>query len=606
SSRALEPKPHVAFCLAPTLDSSLFLMRQKYLDLVKAANRLTTNDQSLPVLRLAILGDHATQQLARVIRAALHQRGVWAEIYEAEYDSLQAEILNPESGLYAFAPDYVWLSLCSQQYMRRHGNTPAEELADLPARWAGEVAGLVKALAAKRSQIIINNLAPLRERLFGNYAVRTASSPYGSALEANRALAAAAGSASQCYINDVAYLASRSGLESWYDDRWWIHSKYPCAPEHFAAIAESAASIIMATRGKLTKVVALDLDNTLWGGVIGDDGLEGIEIGGMGAGEAFEEFQRYLLRLKQRGLILAICSKNDEANARLPFREHPAMVLKETDIAAFVANWSPKSENLRRIARLLNLGLDSIVFVDDSPFERNEVRMAVPEVRVPEMPEEPAQFAAALDAAGHFEATAFTEDDQRRSDMYREEFARADLREQATNIDDYLRSLNMKMTCRPLDGVSVQRVAQLMQRSNQFNLRTQRYSEARCREFIAAAEQFPAFHFHLRDKFGDYGLISAVCCEVVDSKLEIREWVMSCRVLNRGAEERIMGCIARAALTRGLARLGGEYLATTKNGMVRELYHRLGFSLEEEGAAGTRWTLMLDQYVEPPSHIELE
>ncbi len=581
-------------------------MRQRYLELIKTASRLTANDRGLPVIRIAILGDHSTQQLTNVLRGILLEKGVWAEVYEADFDNFRAEILDPESGLHQFAPDYTWLCLCSQQYKRRFLHTSAGEQIALPGQWAAEVCDLIRILAERGSQVVVNNLVTPRERFFGNFSVRTLASAHASVQEVNRQLLAASGSLPQCYVNDVAFLAARVGLDQWYDDRLWVHSKYPCAPACFVPIAQSAADIILATRGRITKCVVLDLDNTLWGGVIGDDGLDRIEIGGFGAGEAFEDFQRYLLQLKQRGIILAVCSKNDEANARLPFREHPGMVLKEEDIAAFVANWEPKSENLRRISRTLNLGLDSFVFIDDSAFERNEVRMALPEVQVPEMPEDVADYASSIEAGGYFETTTFTDDDRRRADMYREEFARADLRERVTNIDDYLRSLEMKMRWSPLDPVSVQRVAQLIQRSNQFNLRTQRFSEAKCREFMDDSRQFPSFHFSLRDKFGDYGLIAAVCCEVAGDRLEIREWVMSCRVLNRGVEERVLNCIAHIGRGHGFKAIGGEYLPTPKNKMVSGLYSRLGFQSDEQnGSEGTRWTLSLENYSEPTTYIDL-
>jgi FkbH-like protein len=581
-------------------------MRAKYLDLVKLTGSLASNTGGLPLVRMAVLGDHATQQMVKILRATLFQEGFWAEIYEAEFDDMQNEIFDPASGLHRFRPGYAWLCFSSQQYRRRFYHAAPEAQPVLPARWASEIAGLAQVLVERGQQVIINNLAPPRERLFGNFSTRTPASLHTSVLEANRELAAATRGIAQCYINDVAFLASRAGLDEWYDDRLWVHSKYPCAPRHFPEIAWSAASIIKATRGRLVKAVVLDLDNTLWGGVIGDDGLERIEIGGLGAGEAYEDFQRYLLQLKQRGIVLAVCSKNDEANARLPFREHTGMVLKESDIAAFVANWEPKSGNLRRISRLLNLGLDSFVFVDDSPFERNEVRLALPEVHVPELPEDPALFGSALEAAGYFETTTFTDDDRKRGDMYREEAERAGVRERATNIDDYLRSLEMRMVFRPLDALHLQRVTQLIQRSNQFNLCTRRWSEAQCRESIDAPRRLPAFYFTLRDKFGDYGLVSAVFAEVAGSRLEIREWVMSCRVLNRGVEQRIIGCLSRVARDLGLAELWGEYRPTAKNRMVADLYPRLGFQSAGAADENTFWTLDLAALKEPASYIQLD
>lgn len=577
-------------------------MLPRYLSLVKAAGRLTENANKLPIVRIAVLGDHATQQLCKVLRAVLHEAGWWAEIYEGEFDDIRAEILVPGSGMQKFEPDYVWLCFSSQQYRRRFYHTPPEELTALPSQWTAEVAGLAKAAGAHGRRVIISNLAPARERFFGNFAVQTLASLHSSITEANRQLAAAVREVHECLIADVSYVATCMGLDQWYDERLWTHAKYPCAPQNLEALASTAASIISATRGRIAKVVVLDLDNTLWGGVIGDDGLDKIEIGGLGAGEAFEEFQRYLLQLKHRGVILAVCSKNDEVNARQPFQEHTGMVLKESDISAFIANWEPKSENIRQISRLLNVGLDSMVFVDDSAFERNQVRAAIPEVRVPEIPEDPARYVAALEATGWFEATSFTEDDRRRGDMYREETERVRLRDTATSLEDYLASLQMQMVSRPFDSLHLQRVAQLLQRSNQFNLCTRRYSEGDCRGFMEDSGKFPTLRFSLRDKFGDYGLISAVCTEVVGARLHIREWAMSCRVLNRGVEHQIVTSLVRLAREKGLTAIEGEYIPTAKNGMVADLYPRLGFQSLE----GNRWQVTLANFTETSTHIALD
>ncbi len=570
-------------------------MAREYLELIKLARGLEGNPRGLPAVRVAVLGDHATQQLTKILQAILDDLGLYAEIYEAEFDNIPVEILDPSSGLHRFAPEYVWLCFSGQQYRRRLFNAAPDRQAALPRLWASEVAGLVEVLVRCDCRVVVNNLTLPRERLFGD-----AGSASASALEANRELRAMLPLSPRCRINDIAFLAASVGLEHWYDDRLWIHSKYPCAPRHFPALAEGCARMIEAARRPAIQCLVLELDDTLWGGSLAGEGLEGIEIGGLGVGEACENFQRYLLQLKQCGLRLAVCSRSDEAQARRAFREHPGMVLRENDFAAFIASAESKSDHLHRLAALLNLGLETLVFVDAKSAGRDEIRRALPAAQVPELSPDPAEYIAALEASGLWEPLAGA------GPRHGAETAPEDWGARVTNLDDYLRSLEMKMSCRPFDALHLQHIVQLLQHSNQFNLRTQNYPEERCREFIAAPERFPCWHFRLRDKFGDHGLMSVVCGVFLGSQLEIREWVMSCRVLNRGVEERILGCLARAARESGLTQLRGEYLPTAKNRMVSQLYARLGFQLEEESASGSRWTLDLATFAPAPTHIALD
>jgi FkbH-like protein len=579
-------------------------MQADYLKMARAGRSLTLNAGSLPVVKLAILSDNSTQQLTNVLKAELYQLGFYPEIYEGEIESIATEVLDDTSLLYQAEPQYVWLNLCTQAYRDRFYHTPPAGKELLPGDYAGEIGGLIDVLAGKGLQIIVNSLATPLERLFGNYAPRTLHSLTASVAEASRLLLEKIKSTPPCHLNDVTFIAAKAGLENWADERLWAHSKYMCAAANFPRITQSVAAIIRVTRGRMIKCVALDLDNTLWGGVIGDDGLDGIELGGIGPGESFERFQRYLLELKNRGILLAVCSKNDEEAARLPFQKHSAMVLKESDIAVFAANWNAKSANIESIGKALNLGIDSILFVDDSPFERNEVRQALPAVHVPEMPEDAADFPAFLEEGGYFETANFSDDDQKRARMYQEEARRGTLQGTAKNIDEYLASLDMRIACRPFDHQHLPRIVQLLQRSNQFNLRTQRFSEGQCQTFMAQPEQFPCFHIRLRDKVGDYGLISVVCTERAGDRLEILEYVMSCRVLSRGVEQYTMTHLVNYCRAHGLATLRGEYIATEKNRMVRNFYERFGFKQIAGTEARSVWELATEDFVAPKIFIQ--
>ena len=356
---------------------------------------------------------------------------------------------------------------------------------------------------------------------------------------------------------------------------------------------ELTLRVIAARRGRSAKSLVLDLDNTLWGGVIGDDGLGGIVLGqGSAEGEAFLQFQRYAKALAQRGVILAVCSKNDEANAREAFEKHPEMVLRETDIAAFIANWDDKATNLRRIAAELNIGLDSLVFVDDNPFERNIVRRELPEVQVPELPEDPSLFDITISDAGYFEALEITNEDLTRGASYQVTRAlrRGDVA--TSDLDGYLASLEMQLLWRRFNQNSLKRLTQLINKTNQFNLTTRRYTEAQ----IAAIMEDPdavALYLRLVDRYADHGIIGVLIGQrCADGALEMDSWLMSCRVLGRGVESAILSVLIDQARHRGDRAIVGRYRPTPKNGMVRDLYSRLGFDLVGlEDGGETVWTL---------------
>jgi FkbH-like protein len=332
--------------------------------------------------------------------------------------------------------------------------------------------------------------------------------------------------------------------------------------------------------------------------VIGDDGLPGIILGqGDATGEAFLSVQRAALELRERGVVLAVCSKNDDETAREPFRNHPEMLLREHHVAIFQANWNDKATNIRAIAEALSLGLESMVLLDDSPVERGLVREFLPEVAVPELPDDPALYARTLLAAGYFEAVTFSAEDRRRADIYQENALRIALKEGATSIDDYLRSLGMTIRFGPFDPPGRARIAQLINKSNQFNLTTRRYSEAQ----IARLENDPAFftlQVRLTDSFGDNGMICAVICVRNHEDWQIDTWLMSCRVLGRMVEHAVLDEIVRNASLQGIRRLIGTYLPTQRNKLVEEHYGRLRFDLLERADDGTtRWELAVDRYL---------
>jgi FkbH-like protein len=364
-------------------------------------------------------------------------------------------------------------------------------------------------------------------------------------------------------------------------------------------------AMVMASQGQVIKCVVVDLDNTLWGGVIGDDGLDSIQISAHGEGEAFYRMQLYLRALKQRGIVLAVCSKNEMANALLPFEKHPEMVLRREDFAAFVANWNDKAINIRQIKETLNIGFDSMVFLDDNPFERNLVRELVPGVVVPELPEDPADYVRAISGLNLFETTSFSAEDAKRTEMYQAETSRREEQAGFASVDEFLQSLDMKITVGRFDPFHLPRISQLMQRSNQFNLTTRRLSEIECKALMESPSWLPMYA-KLADRLTNHGLISIVTAEATPEGLAIRDWLMSCRILGRGVESFLMNRVVEHARKLGLAQVTAEYIPTAKNGMVKDFFQQFGFKkVAEEANGGAQWRLPTKDYEPRPTFMKM-
>jgi FkbH-like protein len=388
-------------------------------------------------------------------------------------------------------------------------------------------------------------------------------------------------------------ISSIVGRRAWKDPISSHVAKSPFAISLAPFIADKLCATLASLFGKARRGLILDLDNTLWGGVIGDDGLHGIKIGqGDADGEAYLAVQRLALELRRRGVALCVCSKNDDQRARAPFREHPDMLLREEHIAVFVANWNDKATNIARISGELNLGLDAFVFLDDNPAERARVRQELPEVAVPELPDEPALYASCLASGGYFETTGLTPEDLLRADAYRADAERAEKVKAVGNYEGYLTSLDMVLSIAKFDPIGRARVVQLINKSNQFNLTTRRRQEGEI-EAIETSTTHIGLQFRLADAFGDNGMISVVILELVEDAARIDTWLMSCRVLNRGVEHAVLNEIVRRAIEAGAARIIGEYIPTDRNQLVKDHYPKLGFSsLESEATEGRSvWAL---------------
>jgi FkbH-like protein len=574
-----------------------------YQRLIKAGRKPKVAESGA-LIKLALLADCATQQLALLLRGILSEAGFRAEIFEGAFDAIELETRAPDSELYRFGADAVIILQCAQALRAAHSHGSIRS-AGFTAEQAARLVGTWDAIQANCNATIVQSTFAIPvESHFGNFDLKVPTSLRSTTLELNACIAAAARGRTGVLLHDVEAMASWIGRGVFLDDRAWDLWKAPCSLEYLPRIAKNVVDIVLAVRGRAVKCVVTDLDNTLWGGVIGDDGLEGIALGGhdAGIGESFVRLQLFLKQLRERGILLAVCSKNDEANALSPFLNHPDMVLKRDDISVFVADWNDKAAGIERIRRELNIGLDSMVFLDDNPFERNLVRELLPDVIVPELPEDPSNIVAFLSQLNLFETSIFSDEDVQRTALYRREAQRRDAAAGCASVQDYLRSLDMQMTLARFDRFHLPRIAQLMQRSNQFNLCTRRLTEPEC-EALMNDETFLPLYATLTDRFGDHGLISVVVLERSADALMIRDWLMSCRVLTRGVEQFIMSHVVGAAVKLGLRRVVGDYVPTAKNAMVRDFFRQFGFT--RASAADSRWTLLVADYQPTETFIRL-
>ena len=561
-------------------------------------------------VRLAMLGSCTTMHLHSAIRVAGMRRGLWIDIHEPDYGQYWQALSEP-AALQAFSPTAILLTFDAHHLAAGvdAGMTwdEVEVVLDASVERIGECWRLATACGCPVIQSIP---LPVHPALMGSNESRLP----GSRQTFIRRLSSRLRQLAKTETVDLLSLDTRAaidGVASWHDRDLWFHAKQEVAPRAAPFYGELLTRVLGAQLGISAKCLVLDLDNTIWGGVVGDDGVEGIELGqGSAEGEAFLAVQGYARDLSRRGVILAVCSKNDEKNAFEPFDTHPEMVLRRADIASFVADWNDKAANLRKIAAELNIGLDALVFLDDNPFERDLVRRELPMVAVPEISDDPATYPRILEDAGYFEATRVTGEDRQRTSLYRRNADRARLRE-TTDLSGYLSSLASRLTWRPFDRMGLTRIVQLTNKTNQFNLTTRRYSET---EVIALMDDPHSLGLQLRlvDRFGDNGVIAVVVgrLEPPDTML-IETWLMSCRVLGRGVETATLELIANQASQLGARRLVGEYRPTAKNGMVSDHYLKMGFAPMDASAEATdeprRYILELPQRrVNPAAPITIE
>jgi len=556
--------------------------------------------------KIALLSGSTIGDMKGVLELFLLDFGIQPVFHEGDYGRYSEEILYDDGSLRDFAPDIIYIhnSLHSLGQLPEPGEPKESVQQRLEQTMAQHVAVLEKAVSLG-CPVIINNYDKPRLRVMGNYEAVAPSGRVRYVRRLNEMLADWAWSHQSVYINDLDYLSSFYGIDHFSDPSYYNSYKYAVSPQAVPYLCHSVACIIKSIFGKNKKALMLDLDNTLWHGVIGDDGLEGIQLGVESpAGIAHADLQRYAKDLMRIGVVLGVCSKNEEEIARSGFT-HPSSILSVDDFAVFRANWQPKHLNLIESADQLNIGADALVFVDDNPAEREIVRQAAAGIAVPELGVAE-RYAETVSAAGYFEVTSLSADDMKRAEMYRQNSIRQTEQGRYVDYGDYLTSLDMRGTFGAFSGPQLERITQLANKTNQFNLTTRRYQP----EEMAARADDPnviTLWGRLADKFGDNGLVSEVIGNQQGDRLDIELWLMSCRVLKRGMEQAMFDQLVKRCLQRCIRVIRGIYLKTEKNAMVAEFYGTLGFIKTEQNGDDSVWEYMIpDNYENQNHYIEVD
>jgi FkbH-like protein len=555
-----------------------------------------TRKHGLLPVRLLILSASTASHIGDALVATAIRFKFLLDVAIAEYEEPASWLERNRDALKENPPDFVLVA--SDSRMLKLASPLGDEAAATQVVEAAvarilRVAGVADAATGR--PVILQTLTGDPDAIAFNIDLGLPGSPRFLIDAFNRLLVQEARKGSRLVL-DVNALANLVSQSAWSAGRYWYAAKYPFATAMIPLYADNLMRILAAQLGRSRRVLVLDLDNTLWGGVVGDDGIEGLALGsGSPLGEAHSALQRMALSLKERGIILCVSSKNDEAIALDAFRNHPEMILKEDDIVAFRVNWDDKAANIQALSAALDLGLDAFVFLDDNPAERKRVRDALPSVAVPELPEDPSDWPSVFQAAGYFEQAGFSREDQLRAGFYKANALRAAQMERIGDHDDYLRSLGMTLSIAPFDSAGRKRIAQLVSKSNQFNLTTRRYSEAEIAALQGRSDIF-AIQARLEDIFGDNGMISVVICRQTDQRWEVDSWIMSCRVLGRRVEEAMLQYLVEQARSKGITEISGRYIPTAKNGLVRDHFSKLGFAQAGAQDGETTWRLDVNCY----------
>lgn len=580
-------------------DSSWILKKRRSIK-----RMLLQSERSFLEKKIAVLGGSTTNEIVEILDLFLLNQGIRAQFYQSEFNKFWEDVMFDNEKLIQFCPDLIYIHTSSRNIMRFPNVKNTREQIDALLQ---ETLGHFQAVWEKIEStfgcpVIQNNFEQAYYRLLGNQDVADIHGRLHFISRLNAEFYAYAQTHDAFYIHDINYLASCYGLQKWADPLCWHMYKYAMDVAAIPDFSYNLSNIMKSLFGRNKKALVLDLDDTLWGGVIGDDGPENIEIGSeTGRAEIFTEFQQYLKAHRDLGILLATNSKNDRDTALEGLRR-PDSVLREEDFTALRINWDPKDQNLISIARELNIGVDSLVFVDDNPAERHIVREQLPDVGVPELVQ-PEGYISVLDRAGFFEVTNLSADDLARNEMYAAESQRKRQKVSFNDYGEYLHSLEMRAEIQPFSQMYLSRIAQLTNKSNQFNLTTLRCTKGDIQRF-ADDDRYITRYGKLEDKFGDNGVVSVVSGHIEAKCLHLDLWLMSCRVLKRDMEYAMMDAVVQACKERGLTGIYGYYYPTAKNEMVKEFYAQMGFEqLSEDEDGNSKWFFSVPERYENKNKV---
>lgn len=546
--------------------------------------------------KIAILGGSTTSDIKKCLELFLLKEGIESEFYESEYNQYFQDAMFPNSELQQFNPDLIYIHTSNRNISDYPSMGDSREMVDEKLETVYKHFEIMweKLKATYHCPVIQNNMELPFYRILGN---KSASDYHGRVnfiTRLNEKFYTYAQEHENFYINDIHYLSACYGLDKWSDPFYWHMYKYALCVPAIPVLSANIASIIKAIYGKNKKAFVLDLDNTLWGGIVGDDGVDNLELGQeTSMGQAYQEFQQYLKAHKEIGVLLNVCSKNEEENA-IAGLNHQDGILKPEDFIVIKANWEPKSRNIAQIAKELNIMPDSLVFVDDNPAEREIVRQQLEMVAVPEV-STVEHYIHEIDRHGYFEVVNLSKDDLERNKMYKANAERSKIEASFEHYEDYLLSLEMNAVIKPFESIYMSRIAQLTNKSNQFNLTTKRYSQAEIEE-AAADETRITLYGKLEDKFGDNGVVSVVIGRLENNICHMELWLMSCRVLKRDMEFAMMDTLVHQLKQKNITEIRGYYYPTAKNGMVKNFYELQGFSKIKEDTDGNAvWSYQIEE-----------
>lgn len=600
--------PDLTRCLAdlerePSYDS--------YVAVANALDNMNTEESGLPVSRIAVLRNFTFEPLLAVIKSEIARMGFFPSIYVGGYDSVAVDTMNPDSGFYRFKPDFViiaqWLEELSPQLMTRFLSLDADKIAAETQRVLDTVTDIIGSVRRHcKAPILINNFPIPDYAAFGALDAQAEGMQINTLRRLNMELLRRAKEISDVYMVDYAYLMSRLGYQNGFDERYWHMGKAPISRHAVLPFGLEYSRFIRALCGKAHKCLILDCDNTLWGGIVGEEGIEKIRLGPAYPGSCYRAFQREILNLHDKGVILALCSKNNEEDVLEVLRRHPYMLLREEVFSTWQINWDDKATNIRRIVKELNIGMDSVVFADESEYEIGLVKSQIPEITVLKLPAEPSRFRAELSKMGYFDSLSFSKEDRYRNKMYRDEAKRKQILTKACSMIDYLKQLQISVHIGRPDPFHIPRAAQLTQKTNQFNLTAKRYTESDIATF-AGDPRWDVLCLRLKDKISDMGLVGVAILKYDGAIAEIDTLLMSCRALGRGAEDALYAYIINQVQSKGFKTLRGRYIPTPKNRQVSDFYSRRGFACVAKKGEEAQWELALKGLVyEAPKWINIE